>query len=69
MDGTETPNQMQLSTVTKRSMMNTWLPTTVVLKRTRSLRTLQNDVDGLKSDLGDIKNLLKTLIQGEPDAR
>jgi|TARA_B100002019_G_scaffold27435_1_gene21324 hypothetical protein len=38
-------------------------------KKDEKFEALQNDVDGLKSDLSDIKNLLKTLIQGEPDAR
>ena len=38
-------------------------------KKDEKFEALQDDVDGLKSDLGEIKNLLKTLIQGEPDAR
>lgn len=29
------------------------------------LNTLQTEISGLKSDLGDIKNLLKSLVNGE----
>ena len=32
-------------------------------KKERSFNTLQNDVDGLKSDISDIKSLLQHLVE------
>lgn len=34
----------------------------------KDFTTLQNDVDGLKSDIGDVKDLLKLLLNKENDS-
>jgi hypothetical protein len=35
------------------------------IKKERKMETLQDEVSGLKSDIGEIKNLLKSLLQGD----
>lgn len=37
-------------------------------KKEQKLETLQDEVSGLKSDIGEIKNLLKSLLQGDNNA-
>ena len=37
-------------------------------KKNEKFETLQDDVDALKSDLGEIKNLLKSLVNGDDNA-
>lgn len=37
-------------------------------KKEEKLNTLQDEVSGLKSDIGEIKNLLKSLLHGDNNA-
>ena len=37
-------------------------------KKEEKLTTLQDEVSELKSDIGEIKNLLKSLLQGDNNA-